>query len=86
MVDDLSGDAVQRGDLLGGEQVETPGAAPASDIVTGTPVQVRDRLRRYLELGFGGLSFIPAGADRAEQFRRIAGEILPGLRDTVSAP
>ena len=63
-----------------------PDAAPAPDIVAGSRVQVLDRLRAYLELGFGGLSFIPAGPDRADQFRRIAEGIIPDLRNSVPVP
>jgi alkanesulfonate monooxygenase SsuD/methylene tetrahydromethanopterin reductase-like flavin-dependent oxidoreductase (luciferase family) len=61
-----------------------PGAAARDDIVTGSPVRVADQLRRFLDLGFTGLSFIPAGPGRADQIRRIAEEVIPSVRDAVS--
>lgn len=57
-----------------------PDAQPQPDIITGPVNDVLDQLRRFIDLGFTGLNFIPVGSDRADQLERLAGDVMPILR------
>jgi alkanesulfonate monooxygenase SsuD/methylene tetrahydromethanopterin reductase-like flavin-dependent oxidoreductase (luciferase family) len=48
-------------------------------MVAGTPEEIIERLRGFIEAGFTSLSFWPVG-DQEEQTARLATEILPVLR------
>ncbi|ALG10460.1 LLM class flavin-dependent oxidoreductase [Kibdelosporangium phytohabitans] len=57
-----------------------PDASPTDALVAGTATQVADRLRGFADLGFTGFNIMLTGPDRAEQSRRVAGDVLPALR------
>jgi len=57
-----------------------PGAAPATDIVTGPPDAVVEQLVAFTRLGFAGFNLQPLGPDRPEQIERLAEEIIPLVR------
>jgi len=67
--------------------LDSPGAdrgadrdASAAATVSGSAIDVIDRLRAFVDLGFTVLNFMPVGADPAEQVERIAHDVLPHLR------
>ncbi len=55
------------------------GKARDDRTVAGTPEEIVERLRRFVEAGFTSMSFWPIG-DQDEQTARLADEILPALR------
>ncbi len=57
-----------------------PAARRQPDAVTGPAAQVVSQLRDLLGLGFTGFNFIASGPDRMTSMRRIAEDIVPGLR------
>lgn len=50
------------------------------DVLTGSAEQIVARLRELVEIGFTAFNFMPDDRRRAEQVKRLAGEILPALR------
>lgn len=58
-------------------------AEPRSDVVSGPPAAVVDRLAGFVALGFTALNLIPAGPDAPEQAHRIATEIIPAVRSVA---
>lgn len=59
--------------------VRVGGRARDDRMVAGTPEEIIERLRGFIEAGFTSLSFWPVG-DQEEQTARLATEILPVLR------
>jgi alkanesulfonate monooxygenase SsuD/methylene tetrahydromethanopterin reductase-like flavin-dependent oxidoreductase (luciferase family) len=62
-----------------------PRAEQAADMLIGPPGQIIDLLSRYVDLGFSTFSIIPIGDDLAEQVERIAAEVIPAFRPSMSA-
>ncbi len=60
------------------------GASPQPGLVAGPVTRVLGQLHDLLDLGFNGLSFLPAGPDRKADMRQIAEEIIPVLRSARS--
>ena len=56
------------------------GSDPGPDVVSGSPDQVTEQLRGFVELGFTAMNFIPMGPDESEQRERLAREVVPALR------
>jgi alkanesulfonate monooxygenase SsuD/methylene tetrahydromethanopterin reductase-like flavin-dependent oxidoreductase (luciferase family) len=56
------------------------GAEAQTDVVSGSPDAVVERLLDFLRIGFAGLNFIPAGGNQREQVERLAREVIPALR------
>ena len=51
--------------------------------IVGTPAQVAEELLAYWKLGFD--EFILSGFPHVEECRRVAGEVLPLVRERISA-
>lgn len=49
-------------------------------VVTGSASAVVERLMGFLEMGFAGLNFLPAGPDPAADLELLGAEVLPALR------
>lgn len=58
--------------------------SPQPGLVTGPVTRVLGQLHDLLDLGFDGLSFLPAGPDRKAGMQQIAEEIIPVLRSARS--
>lgn len=56
-----------------------------TDLVSGPPAAVVERLAGFGDLGFTAFNFMVTGADAAEQTRRLAREVLPDLRAALAA-
>lgn len=56
------------------------GADPSSDVVTGSPAAVAERLAGLLGLGFTAMNLMPAGPAPMEQAERLAHEVIPAVR------
>jgi alkanesulfonate monooxygenase SsuD/methylene tetrahydromethanopterin reductase-like flavin-dependent oxidoreductase (luciferase family) len=61
-----------------------PDAQSQPDVVSGSANRVVSQLRDLHALGFTGFNFIINGPDQVASMRRIADEVLPALRSTVS--
>ncbi len=59
-------------------------SADSAGVVTGSPEQMAEQLRGFLDLGFSAMNFSPAGPDPERQVERLAQEVLPALRSSVS--
>jgi alkanesulfonate monooxygenase SsuD/methylene tetrahydromethanopterin reductase-like flavin-dependent oxidoreductase (luciferase family) len=59
-------------------------ARPAPGIVAGPPAAVAAELAGFVRLGFTALSLAPNGPDAAGQAERLAWEVMPEVRDSVS--
>lgn len=55
-------------------------AEPSSDVVTGPPDAVAERLAGFLRMGFTAINFMPDGPTPAEQAERLAHEVIPAVR------
>jgi alkanesulfonate monooxygenase SsuD/methylene tetrahydromethanopterin reductase-like flavin-dependent oxidoreductase (luciferase family) len=53
---------------------------PDPSVVAGPPGAIAERLVGFLELGFTGFNFIPAGPDPRDQVERLAAEVIPDVR------
>jgi alkanesulfonate monooxygenase SsuD/methylene tetrahydromethanopterin reductase-like flavin-dependent oxidoreductase (luciferase family) len=58
---------------------ETGTQAPG--VVSGSPEALVERLIDFRRMGFSAFNVIAGGPDRAEQIERLAGEVLPAVRD-----
>lgn len=63
----------------------SPGAAAEPWVVSGPTGRIAETLAGFVKLGFGGLSLVPGGPDRAETVERLATEIVPAVRALASA-
>jgi alkanesulfonate monooxygenase SsuD/methylene tetrahydromethanopterin reductase-like flavin-dependent oxidoreductase (luciferase family) len=61
-----------------------PDASPGPELVAGTPDRVLDQLRRFIDLGFTGINIMTTDPNRTDQLQRIAGDVLPALRDAAA--
>jgi alkanesulfonate monooxygenase SsuD/methylene tetrahydromethanopterin reductase-like flavin-dependent oxidoreductase (luciferase family) len=60
------------------------GAEDADDpVVSGDPARIVERLLGFVELGFSGMNFLLSGPNLREQRERLAGEVLPRLREAA---
>ena len=53
---------------------------PTSLIVAGSSEAVTAQLLEFMDFGFTGFNFIPAGPDPATQMKRLARDVVPVLR------
>jgi probable F420-dependent oxidoreductase len=49
-------------------------------VVSGSPMQVVDRLREFVRLGFTGFNFVPSGPNPRGQRELLAREVIPAVR------
>lgn len=61
---------------------EDPTIATKRFIVSNDPDEIVERVKRYVDLGFGELVFHAPGADQDRFLREFAAEVLPKLRKT----
>ncbi|MFN2563146.1 MAG: LLM class flavin-dependent oxidoreductase [Jatrophihabitans sp.] len=55
---------------------------PAMDgVLVGPAADIVERLREFVELGFGGFNLMPAGDDLERQVRLLGENVLPAIRD-----
>lgn len=59
-------------------------ARPDPRTVSGSPDAVIDKLLEFAGIGFTSFNFMPASADVNEQTERLAREVLPALRESVT--
>jgi alkanesulfonate monooxygenase SsuD/methylene tetrahydromethanopterin reductase-like flavin-dependent oxidoreductase (luciferase family) len=55
-------------------------AEPEPAVVSGPPDAVAERLLGFIQIGFTGLNFMPAGPGKIEQAERLAREVIPAVR------
>ena len=58
-------------------------AAESEGVLSGSPTEVAERLRGFLELGFTAFNFVPAGPGAEEQAELLATEVIPLVREAV---
>jgi alkanesulfonate monooxygenase SsuD/methylene tetrahydromethanopterin reductase-like flavin-dependent oxidoreductase (luciferase family) len=56
-------------------------ANASSEVMTGSPDQVVERLLEFVQLGFTGFNFIPALPASDGQLERLASEVIPAMRE-----
>jgi probable F420-dependent oxidoreductase len=61
-------------------EVDLDGAPGAPSVVSGTSAQVVQSLVAFRAMGFTAFNFMPLGAHRTQQVRRLATEVVPTLR------
>ncbi|GAA5191727.1 LLM class flavin-dependent oxidoreductase [Rugosimonospora acidiphila] len=59
-------------------------ASTDPSLLSGSAERLAERLVEFVELGFTGFNFQPAGPDRDEQVDRIAHEVIPLVRQAVA--
>lgn len=57
----------------------------ADHVVSGPPRAIGEELASFVELGFRGMNFIPAGPGPQQQVERLAQDVLPRLRSLSPA-
>ena len=45
---------------------------------------IAEEIRSFMERVFGAFNFIPSGANREEQVRRLADEVIPLVREEAT--
>jgi probable F420-dependent oxidoreductase len=63
----------------------SPDAPDKPWVVSGSAGNIAETLAGFVKLGFTAFSIVPGGADRAETVERLATEIVPAVRELVSA-
>lgn len=59
------------------------GRDPRPHIVSGSPQEVAEQLRSFVQMGFAAMNFIPVGPGQDEQREWLAREVLPAVRADV---
>jgi alkanesulfonate monooxygenase SsuD/methylene tetrahydromethanopterin reductase-like flavin-dependent oxidoreductase (luciferase family) len=66
--------------VLNAEVCVDEGADSTRDALSGPPDAVAEQILGFIDKGFTGFNFMPAGADKQEQAERLASEVVPALR------
>jgi alkanesulfonate monooxygenase SsuD/methylene tetrahydromethanopterin reductase-like flavin-dependent oxidoreductase (luciferase family) len=56
----------------------------SSDVVSGPPEAIAERLTGFVALGFTAMNFSVVGPGEDEQLQRVAAEVLPAVRQAVA--